>query len=117
MYRAGRENASADALSRHPQEPAPLQGIAQDETQVAAVSSATDIATLLQEDLVPVREGQAEHYGAEQQKDRNLKEMIDFLQDSVLPDNFSRAKKLTAQESLFALVDGILTSAVEARRR
>ena len=77
-------------------------------TQVAAVSSATDIATLLQEDLVPVREGQAEHYGAEQQKDRSLKEMIDFLQDGVLPDDFSRAKKLTAQESLFALVGGIL---------
>ena len=34
--------------------------------------------------------------------------MIDFLQDGVLPDDFSRAKKLTAQESLFALVDGIL---------
>ena len=52
MYHAGRENASGDALSRHPQEPAPLRGIAQDETQVAAVSSATDIATLLQEDPV-----------------------------------------------------------------
>ena len=108
VYRAGRENASADALSRHPRGPAPLQGIGQDETQVAAVSSATDISMLLQENLLPVGEGQSEHYGAEQRKDRHLKEMIDFLQVGVLPDDSSRAKKLTAQEPLFALVDGIL---------
>ena len=108
VYRAGRENASADALSRHPREPAPLQGIGQDETQVAAVSSATDISMLLQENSLSVGEGQSEHYGAEQRKDRHLKEMIDFLQVGVLPDDSSRAKKLTAQEPLFALVDGIL---------
>ena len=69
MYRTGRKNASADALSRHPQEPAPMHGIAQDETPVAAVNAETDVSELLQENPVTPREEQLEHYGAEQQID------------------------------------------------
>ena len=34
--------------------------------------------------------------------------MTDFLQNGVLPEDSNRAKKLAAQESLFALIDGIL---------
>jgi len=107
VYRAGRENASADALSRRPQQPAPLHGIAQDETQVAAVYADRDITELMQEgpDSPEVEE---EGYGAEQGKDPSLKEMIDFLQNGVLPEDSDRARKLSAQECLFALVDGIL---------
>ena len=107
VYRAGRENASADALSRRPQQPAPLHGIAQDETQVAAVYADRDITELMQEgpDSPGVEE---EGYGAEQGKDPSLKEMIDFLQNGVLPEDSDRARKLSAQECLFALVDGIL---------
>ena len=78
---------SADALSRCPQEPAPQCGIAQDETQVATVSTDADISDLLQESPVSLGGEQQEPYGAEQQKDRGLKEMIDFLQDGVLPDD------------------------------
>ena len=48
VYRAGRENASADALSRSPYNPPPSQGIAQSETQVAAVTADQDIPLLLQ---------------------------------------------------------------------
>ena len=35
IYRAGRENKSADTLSRSPVSPAPSHGIGQDEAQVA----------------------------------------------------------------------------------
>ena len=42
-----------------------------------------DISDLLQESPVPLGGEQQEHYGAEHQ---SLKEMTDFLQDSVLPD-------------------------------
>ena len=38
VYRPGRENANADALSRHPLLPAPAVGIAEDEVQVSIVS-------------------------------------------------------------------------------
>jgi len=84
-----------------------LHGIAQDETQVAAVYADRDITELMQEglDSPGVEE---EGYGAEQGKDPSLKEMIDFLQNGVLPEDSDRARKLSAQECLFALVDGIL---------
>ena len=111
VYRSGRENASANTLSRCPQEPAPLCGVAQDETQVAVVSTKdadTDISDLLQANPVPLGEERREHYGAEQRKDPGLKEMIDFLQDGALPGDPQRAKKVSAQESLFALVDSVL---------
>ena len=98
VYRSRRENASADALSRRPQEPAPLLGIAQDETQVATVNSETNISELLKGDPVPLGE-QPTHYGVEQQKDQSLKEMIDFLQKGLLPEDSSRAKKPSVQES------------------
>ena len=38
VYRPGRENANADALSHHPLLPAPAVGIAEDEVQVSIVS-------------------------------------------------------------------------------
>ena len=44
VYCAGRENVSADALSRNPHGPTSRQGIAQDETQIAAVHTEADIA-------------------------------------------------------------------------
>ena len=39
MYRPGRENTNADALSRHPLLPAPVVGVAEDEVQVSRVSA------------------------------------------------------------------------------
>ena len=39
VYRPGRENTNADALSRHPLLPAPVVGVAEDEVQVSRVSA------------------------------------------------------------------------------
>ena len=39
LYRAGKENSNADALSRSPCLPAPAVGIAEDEVQVANLAS------------------------------------------------------------------------------
>ena len=39
VYRAGRENVGADALSRSPHAPAPYKGIGEEEMQVAVVSA------------------------------------------------------------------------------
>ena len=53
IYRRGRENASADALSRSPQAPAPLEGVAEGEMQISQVRTTDgvsdgDISALLQ---------------------------------------------------------------------
>ena len=108
VYHLRRENVSADALSRFPQEPASLHGIAQDEAQVATVNSGTDMSELLKESPTPHGVEQQAQYGVEQRKDPDLKEMIDFFQDNVLPEDSTRAKQLSAQESQFILMDGIL---------
>ena len=49
-YRAGRDNASADALSRSPYSSPPSQGIAQGEVQVDSVAAEEDVTLLLQSD-------------------------------------------------------------------
>ena len=108
-YRAGQENKAADALSRCPQEPAPLCGIAQGETQVAAVCPHPTITDLLQEDSFNLRQGvNGDIYGEEQRKDPTLLETIMYLQDGTLPEDSNRARRLAAQESVFVLLDGIL---------
>ena len=104
QYRAGKENVSADALSRSPRDPAPKEGIAQGETQVAAVTIGGDIAALLEAEPAPPQI--QDHYGTEQLKDPRLQEMIEFLEKGTSDDN--RAKKIDAQEPQFALTDNVL---------
>lgn len=106
IYHTGRENVSAHALSRKPHEPAPLYGIAQDETQVAAVNTMGDEPELLQKSPVP--QEQQDHFATEKRKDPVLKEMMDFLHRGTLLDDLNRARKLAAQQPLFPLMDGIL---------
>ena len=106
-YRAGRENAGADALSRSPQDPPPQCGIGQDEFQVAIVRSGQDISTILEADPVQMSENPTD-YDSEQHKDQQLKEIIDFLSDGQLPNDSNRAKVIASQEALFTLVDGVL---------
>ena len=57
VYHASRENVAADALSRNPLEDVPAEGLAEDETQVAAISSQprATIQEVLQSD--PTDEG------------------------------------------------------------
>ena len=44
----------------------------------------------------------------EQSQDPAVKEIIDFLESGTLPEDATRARKLSLQESLFTLVNGIL---------
>jgi len=118
VYRAGRENASADALSRSPVNPPPSHGIGQDEMQVSAVAtSGSDtpehldtgqpLSSLLR--LPPASSEGTVDYSSEQMKDPTLKGLVLYLQDEQLPDDPEEAKKVAAKASQFALADGVLT--------
>ena len=68
VYRAGRENASADTLSISPSTSPPSQGIAEGEVQVAAISTSEDFTWLLQAGPVSSIQNQTDYY-VEQLKD------------------------------------------------
>ena len=107
VYRAGRENASADALSRSPTNSPPSHGVAEGEVQVAAISTSEDFTSLLQ--LGPASSIQNQKdYSVEQLKDPSLKEVMELLGKGKLPDNPDQAVKVMAQESQFSLLDGTL---------
>jgi hypothetical protein len=78
-YRVGRENALADALSRSPYSPPPIVGIAEGESQVAAIdTTAADIGSLLNSEPAA---GNSSNFSAEQRKDPDLKTVIEFLEN------------------------------------
>ena len=52
IYRPGREDGNADALSRMPHLPAPIEGIGEDFVQVSVVGSDDTMAKLLSADPV-----------------------------------------------------------------
>ena len=115
IYRAGRENKSADALSRSPVSPAPSHGIGQDEAQVAALTTTTsvdqqpvdttthrELPVLLQSTATP--EHTHPSFGSEQEKDPDLKELMLYLDHEQLPNDPERSRKLAAKASQFVLV-------------
>ena len=107
VYRAGRENLSADALSRSPYTPAPSQGIAHDEVQVSSVAANGDLLALLRANPL-TGDKNGDDYSADQSKDPDLGKMVDYLKDGKLPENPDDAKRLVAQESQFSIIDGTL---------
>ena len=104
VYRSGRENVGADALSRGPCHPPPTVGIAEGEVQVAAVTT-ENIPSLLRVDPVTVEQS---GYSEQQQKDPELRVMIQFLDEGKLPEDLGHARKLVIQEQQFSLIDKIL---------
>lgn len=126
VYRSVKSNVSADALSRSPQADAPVEGGGQSKLQVAAVTSENCVGRLGVQISV-IASGQesiddatpslltadpqvAEHrsISEEQGRDEQLAEVIHFLKSGKLPEDPKRAKKIALQQSLFALVEGIL---------
>ena len=86
VYCAGRENASADVLSRSPTTSTLSQCIAEGAVQVAAVSTSEDFTSLLQAGTVFSIQNQTD-YSVEQLKDPGLKEMMELLGKGKLPEN------------------------------
>lgn len=107
IHRSGKTNTNADALSRNPQAPAPQEGIGENEIQVAAVNSEPITSTDVLLQAKPLV-GTPTSFGEEQQKDPQLKDIIQFLNTDELPSDVKQAKKITAQQSMFAVVDNVL---------
>ena len=87
VYKAGKTNLNADALSRSPQAPAPSEGIAEAEVQVAIVRSpdaeSTDIETLLKAE--PASPLLVRSFAEEQRQDPKLLDYNHFLETGELP--------------------------------
>ena len=114
IYRVGRLNSSADALSRGPLRESPtaedsgqissVQSVAVSEPDPTREDSAT-IPTLLTQPPVASRE---DDFGAEQRKDPELMELITYLEEGKLPSDDQRARQITLQKSLFTIENGML---------
>ena len=99
LYRPGRENSNADALSRVPVDST---------VSVASITSAEDetISTLL--DLEPNHHHSVNSFVAEQRKDPWIESMVLYLEDGQLPEDQKAARKLAAMGLSFTLQDGVL---------
>ena len=107
LYRPGRDNACADALSRHPIQPAPKRGVAESEIQVMLASVDEDLEALLK---------CAQSLHKEQLKDPELYQIWDYLQSERLPADDQEAKKIVASAQLYVLSEDILYY-LEIRRK
>ena len=88
IYRAGRDNANADALSRQPYLPAPAVGTADDEVQVLSIeASKLDISSLIEVELDSITSVyNPQEFSQEQKKDDEILAMIQYLQERILPE-------------------------------
>ena len=108
IHRAGKKNLNADTLSRNPHGPPPVSGIGEGEVQVAVITndsttlvpdSEMNITDMLNLEPVNDNEDQPNNFSQQQQKDKSVLEMIDFLKDGKLPSDQQQAKKVELQDS------------------
>ena len=110
VYRAGKDNANADALSRNPQsttggEASELKS----DMQVLAIEATSgdgeeNISNLLSQSPEALTQGhQMSTLALEQRRDPDLMAMISYLEKGDLPDNLKEARKITAKSPLFCV--------------
>ena len=106
VYRPGKENVSADALSRAPSVPDVQENEMTEPTQVSMVST-DSIQNLLQ--VVPDATALTNPttFASEQRKDKQLVAVLQFLKNGAIPED-KQARKLTSRASQFAIEDDIL---------
>ena len=107
VYRPGRENSSADALSRSPHLPAPDEGIGEGEVQVGVIRSEATISELLTGDVGEVLQT-PDDFAHEQGRDPHLRDLMCYLTDGTLPDEEAVAQRLMAQAPQFTVSEGTL---------
>lgn len=109
LHRSGKTNVGADALSRNPHLPPPREGIGQSDVQVFSVGTVDlDVNTLLDSASDTRQALRIVSFAEEQRKDPRLVELIQFLEHGKLPEQETRASKISLQSPLFTLVDSML---------
>ena len=105
VYRAGKENGNAGALSRCPPGEQPADPIL-DDTQAAIHTTEMSARELLA--VGPNCVAELGRFQTEQQKDPDVQEIIASLSTGKLPDCDQKAKRISAQAPSFVLVNGVL---------
>ena len=104
IYRPGRSNANADALSRSPCLPPPVEGIGENECQVASLNSSgkqtENISELL---MLSGQKPSTTPFEVEQRKDGYLAQVFKFLEEGILPADDKLARKVAMQAPLFTV--------------
>ena len=98
MYRPGSQNAKADVLSRNP------TLLASNVAQVSSLEDC-DISHLLS--MTPAEQSD-DKFGEEQKKDQKLRQIFNYLEAELLPENADEAKNVVKQAPNFVIVDSIL---------
>ena len=107
-YWLGRENSSADALSRSPVQDQFHQRIQMPVTVTPVRTDGLTVSDLLEQ--IPDAEQSAASLSLkeEQRKDPKILELIKYLEDGTLPCDEKQCRRVVAKSTLFALVDGVL---------
>ncbi len=116
IYRARKDNASADALSRNPRFPAPAIDMEEMDVHVASVTTSNP-SELNSSILLEAEPGISVpgDFSAEQRKDPAIAEFVAFMEREELPADEKRARKIGAQSSFLSLVDGICTMSTPSK--
>lgn len=114
VYRAGKENAVGDALSRNPQGPDPIEGLAESEAQVSTVvrpvaeENEVDVAGLLETDPICDTLDESPSLATEQLKDDHLWTLINYMETGELPEDLKLSRKIAVQATQFTILDGVI---------
>ena len=112
VYRPGKSNSNADALSRCPVSAALAEGVSEDKVQVAAIQSSSQqidptIAELFQA-LLASALATPILFAVEQQRDQDSADLMRYLLDHKLPADPDKAQYLVLQSLLFLVEDEVL---------
>ena len=110
VYRPGKTNANADALSRNPVGVPPTEGIAETDMQVAIVQSQqSGMLPTIRELLVNAPHSTtAQPFLQEQLKDPDIAKMIEYLEENRLPADSNQARTIVIKSALFTVIDNVL---------
>ena len=109
VYRAGKHNTHADALSRQPILLPPPEESCDGEVQVAQITSEDEditISTLLEQG--PTQTVNGNDFADEQHKDMDLQPIINYLEKNQLPKDHRLAQRIITEATLYTMSDGIL---------
>ena len=111
VYRAGKHNSHADALSRQPILLSPSEESCTGEVQVAQITSEDSdptISTLLKQGPAVTVNAAYTDFADEQHKDISLQPIINYFEESKLPQDQKLAQKIVTEATLYTMSDGIL---------